>query len=124
MTFDYDDTLIAKVITNNLTDRLSKSGKEIVLFFSNYRLIETMRLIDNKTLKLARNRAHSVQVAGTELAEAEKQFESCLKEVYKVQGLPEMLRTMLSEILLNIDSAKGVSPCCSQRFNDAQVIKK
>ena len=117
----FDDAVIREVIYNNLASRLAGPKKEIFLFFSNYKLIENIRVINNRTLKLAKDSQHSER--GAELStiqEIERDFENCMQEVYQIEGLQDILRLQISEIILNIDYAKKASPYLSRRLRDTK----
>lgn len=121
----FSKEIIQRVVSNNLDDRLSRPAGEIVLYFSNYRLIEQIRLINNKSLKIAKERIHSDGIGNEKsIADLERQFESCLREVYKTEGLQQMLQIQISEIILNLDCAKNPSQALSRRIRDAEVISK
>ena len=121
----FDEDTIQRVVSNNLADRVSRPAGQIVLYFLNYRLIEQMRLINNKSLKIAKERIHSDGNGDEEsIADIERQFEGCLREVYKTEGLQQMLQIQISEIILNLDFAKNPSKALSRRARDAEVIGK
>ncbi len=121
----FSEEIISKVVSNNLAERLSRPAGEIVLFFSNYRLIEQIRIINNKSLKLARERIHGDGNENEEsIADLGEEFEDCLREVYKTDGLEQMLQVQISDIILNLDYAKKPSEALSRRARDAEVIGK
>ncbi len=160
----FNDDIIKKLISNNLASHLSGQTTESVLFFSNYRLIERIRILNNKTLILAkemtdkkvlpfdaekdrvrnsRNNKYSTingfggnqkkienesvgsrtvgnnELSGIQALEAE--FESLLAEVYAAEGLKDMLKVQLNEIILNLDSVKNGSGKFSRRLRDCKV---
>lgn len=119
----FDDLVTQRVIENNLSDILERDPKEIVLFFSNYLLLEDIRMINNKSLAFAKKAAQENEtIPISEILDVENQFQHLLKEVYQSDELTFMLKSQISEIVLNLDHAKQASPYYGRRLRDV-VIK-
>lgn len=118
----FEDTVIKNVISNNLAVLLSRPAEEIVLYFSNYGLIERIRLINNRSLKLANEKRHGKDIENSDsVDELEAELENCLREVYRIKGLQNILQTQISEIILNLDYANNSSSGLSQRLSNLEV---
>ena len=118
MAGDFDDTVIRQVVRMDLEGHRFGTGKEAALYFSNYRLIEKVRILSNKALKLS-----LVKEAADPhiLVELERELEECLREVGLEDGLYDMLEMQFSEIVLNLDHVRKGTDSVSQRKRDAEV---
>jgi hypothetical protein len=120
----FSENVIQRVIQNNLASVLTMQPKDIVLFFSNYSLIESVKLVNNRSLALADSVRTGKQVLSDDIRKVEKEFEKYMLEVCKISGLREFLGEQISEIILNIDYAKGVSHQFSQRLSSISGVKR
>lgn len=116
-----DDSIISKVIDNNLALFLSMPPKSTILYFSNYPLIEHLHIIGNKALAHAENRLKQKAILQTEITAVETEFEQLLQEVCKQPGLYEYLKVSISDTLLDLDYAKGTTQCRSKRLSSKEA---
>lgn len=114
---EFPDTVIQGVILNSLRPLLALPKEHIVLFFSNYRLIEKVRLINNRSLALAKAACRGAPNASGDVQKLEADFDDCMNEVCRIDGLRDFLNVQISEILLNIDFAKETMPYYGQRLH-------
>lgn len=115
----FSDKVIENVIKNNLGYLLSGSQETTILFFSNYENIEKIRLLNNESLEMAKRAEETnFQIESERVSELEDRFEKLLKEIYCEEGLSNMLKTQISEIILNLDYAKKISPYYSKKMRD------
>ncbi len=120
----FNDSVIQRVVGSNLAPVLAMSHQSIAIFFSFYPLIEQVKLINNKSLALAAavRDGHSASLEEVQSLEAE--LDACVAEVCKSEKLHQFLNGQISEILLNIDYAKGVSTQMGQRLCVSEGIIK
>ena len=116
----FSENVIRRVIKNNLSPVLDMQPDSVALFFENYHLIKRVRMINNQSLALADAVRTGHKTSPDELSRIETEFDDCMAEVCSVQGLREFLNVQISEIILNIDYAKGESSNLSQRLNSIE----
>lgn len=116
----FTDSVIKRVIVNSLTPIMSMKPDAITLYFSHYSLIERLSLLNNQSLIIANAKRAGKYVNDDEILKIEEAFDDCMKTVCQEQGLRELLDIQISEIILNIDYAKGVSSHMGQRLNSLE----
>lgn len=118
----FSSSVIESVIKTNLADKLSMPPESIALYFSNYRLIEKIRVLNNQSLALAKAVTHGENPAESfKIEELEKAFDEYTREVYAKENLKKMLDSQISEIILNLDYAKAKSSVYSRRLRDLEA---
>ena len=116
----FSENVIQRVINNNLAPVMDMQPESIALSFENYHLIKRVRMINNQSLALADAVRTGHKASSDELSKIETEFDDCMTEVCNVPGLREFLNVQISEIILNIDYAKGESTNLSQRLNSIE----
>lgn len=118
----FSSSVIESVIRTNLANILSMSPESIALYFSNYRLIEKVRVLNNQSLALAKAVAHGERPSESfKIEELEKTFDEYIKEVYAKENLKKILDSQIAEIIINLDYAKKKSSVYSRRLRDSEV---
>ena len=113
----FSDEVIRKTVSSNLNSVMPAKPEEVVLYFSNYELIERVRLLNNQSLKLARQKLDGKEaVRSVELNSLEEKLDEYSRQINGTDGLYEFLKPQISEIVLNIDYAKDKSPYVGQRL--------
>lgn len=112
----FDDEVVAEVIKNALSFVSDMNPSSIVLFFSNYSLIEEFRLLNNKTLLLAKEIKAGNKTLSYDLNELVSEFNRLSGEICSKNGLYEFMREQISETTLNINFAKERTPAFSKRL--------
>jgi hypothetical protein len=112
----FSESVIQKVIRSNLSQVLNMRAESIVLFFSNYQIIEKVRIVNNQSLALADRVRTGDKVSPDEIQTLETKFENCMVEVCGIEGLREFLDIQISDIILNIEFAKGATMRYSHRL--------
>lgn len=116
----FSEGVIRNIIKNNLSPILDMKSENIALFFSNFQLIERVRIINNQSLAIADWVRTGHEAAPDELQKIEAEFDDCMFKVCSIQGLWSFLNVQISEIVLNIDFVKGATKRFSQRLNSIE----
>ncbi|MBQ6610440.1 MAG: hypothetical protein IJH70_08390 [Oscillospiraceae bacterium] len=108
---------IRKMLDRRLEALFCMPEREIAQYFTHYRLMEDMRILENKTLALAEaaQRGDTAPFCANAL---EEEFEALLQQVQEDPMLYEKLAGRISEIVLNLDSAKGGYGFEGQKLHD------
>lgn len=114
----FSDSVIRDLLDGSVDSVLACFGRDAGLYFSCYQMIEEIRLLNNRTLELANERRQTGRVEMGEVEKAETDFDEKMAEIGAVEGLYPMLSVQISEIISNIDYAKGVSPLMGKRLHD------
>ena len=113
----FSDEVIKKTASSILNSVMPAKPEEVVLYFSNYELIERVRLLNNQSLKLARQKLDGKEAVNTtELNRIEEKLDEYMRQINGIDGLYEFLNLQISEIVLNMDYAKGRAPYAGQRL--------
>ena len=116
---DFDDSVIRQVIRTDLEGHRLAPGKETALYFANYRLIERVQVVNNRSLTLSLENGTADPEA---VSDIEKEFDECMREISREDGLYDMLEVQISEIVLNLERARKGTGGMSRRSRDTEVL--
>ena len=100
----YNDAIVRDVIRTNIEALLNLYGEKVTQYFLNYQLIQTLRMLDNKSFKLAKqylkDKTADLQSSARDI---EKELNDVIKQIDMNSDLWNMVHPVVSEIILNID---------------------
>ncbi len=111
-----DDEIISSVIDNNLAVYLTMPPRYTLIYFSNYLLIEQFRIACNRIHKCAEKRLRQISLPEPELKIASEEYNRLLQKICACPELYSFLDTWVSESLLDLDYANGITVCMSRRL--------
>jgi|GEM_PF-4750968 len=114
----FGDDVIRQVLDGSADAVLEEFGPGTGLYFTHYQLIEDVRLLNNRTLELADDRRRTGSVEPGLIEQAEREFNEKMAEISRAAGLFPMLTVQISEIVSNIDYARGTTDLMGQRLSD------
>ena len=124
LTGKFSDSVIQSVIDSGIKPLLAGPKRDLILFFSNYKLIEEIRLLNNRSLRLATEKMAEGSCDPSAVRDMEKSFEEIVWRVYLVEGLGDYLTLQMSEIISNLDYAKGTSDSVGYRLGDLERYRR
>lgn len=115
---NYSDSVIKHVVDTSIDGLTHMRRSDVILYLSNYELVEQVRVLNNRTLELALKRYSDGIIDHSEIEKLEKEFGRLLSKCVAVEGLVDNLHFQISEIILNIDYCKGNTDQLGKRLSD------
>lgn len=114
----YEDRIITKVLDDSIALLMEMPPEDTALYFSEYALLGRVKLLENRTLEIAKAKAEGKVVPAEDVANLEKELSEISSLIGEKPGVYEKVRNQMSEIVLNLDCASGQSNNMSLHMRD------